>query len=114
MPRGTSLSARWDADQEPALDLDRATAATRRAIRPTGQRVSTCMAGVSDGDIAALADGELSPDRRAQVEAAVAASPELARKLAVQLRVAATIRAAAARVWAPELLRGNPDGAPRP
>jgi anti-sigma factor RsiW len=72
------------------------------------------MAGVSDGDIAALADGDLSPDRRAQIEAAVAASPELARKLAVQLRVAATIRTAAAHVWAPERLRGNPDRAPRP
>jgi hypothetical protein len=100
-------------DQEPALDLDGAVVGGEQSDRP-GRRVSICMAGVSDGDIAALADDELSPDRRAQVEAAVAASPELARKLAVQLRVAATIRAAAARVWAPERLRGNPDGAPRP
>jgi anti-sigma factor RsiW len=72
------------------------------------------MAGVSDGDIAALADGELAPDRRAQVAAAVAASPELARKLGVQLRVAATITAAAASVRAPDRLRRNRDGSPRP
>jgi anti-sigma factor RsiW len=68
------------------------------------------MAGVSDGDIAALADGELAPGRRAQVAAVVAASPELARKLGVQMRVAATIRAAAASVRAPDRLRGDPDG----
>jgi anti-sigma factor RsiW len=71
------------------------------------------MAGVTDAEIAALADDELSPDRRAQVVAAVAASPELTRKLAVQVRVAATIRAAAARVKAPDGLR-NPLGRPRP
>jgi hypothetical protein len=98
---------------EPALDLDGAVAGGEQSDRP-GQRVSTCMAGVGDGDIAALADGELSPDRQAQVEAAVAVSPELARKLAVQLRVVSTVRAAAARVWAPGRLRGNPDAAPRP
>jgi anti-sigma factor RsiW len=72
------------------------------------------MAGVSDGDIAALADGVLPPNRRAQVEAAVAASPELARKLAVQRRVAATIRVAAARVRAPDRVRGNPVDCGRP
>jgi anti-sigma factor RsiW len=72
------------------------------------------MTGVSDRDIAALADGELAPDRRAQVSAVVAASPALARKLAVQLRVAATIRAAAASVRPPDRLRRNRDGSPRP
>lgn len=56
-------------------------------------------------EIAALADGALPQRRRARVEAAIAASPELARLLAVQERVASTIRAAAARVAAPERLR---------
>lgn len=56
-------------------------------------------------EIAALADGALPQRRRARVEAAIAASPELARLLAVQERVASTIRAAAAGVAAPERLR---------
>jgi anti-sigma factor RsiW len=79
---------------------------------------------VTDGELAALADGALARDRRARVEAAVAASPELARRLAVQVRVASAIRNAAARVDAPGRLRaalaelhdgaGNPDRVPRP
>ena len=54
----------------------------------------------------------------------MAASPELARKLAVQLRVAATIRRATAHIAAPERLRrayaerrdagGNPCDRPGP
>jgi anti-sigma factor RsiW len=79
---------------------------------------------VRGSELAALADGALAPHRRARVEAAVAASPELARRLAVQRRVASLIRDAAARVEAPERLRaalaelrdeaGNPDRLPRP
>jgi anti-sigma factor RsiW len=82
------------------------------------------MAGVSDGELAALADDELTRDRRAEVEAAVAASPELARRVAVQVRVASAIRAAAERVEAPARLRaalaakrdgrGNPAGSGHP
>jgi anti-sigma factor RsiW len=75
------------------------------------------MAGVSPEELAALADGELPPWRRAAVEAAVAASPELARLFAVQVRIAATIRRAAARVEAPRHLRdalSNPSGRRRP
>lgn len=63
------------------------------------------MARVTRSEIAALADGALPQRRRARVEAAIAASPELARLLAVQERVASTIRAAAGRVAAPERLR---------
>jgi anti-sigma factor RsiW len=63
------------------------------------------MAGVAPEELAALADGELPPARRAAVEAAVAASPELARLLAVQVRVAARIRRATARIEAPQTLR---------
>ncbi len=62
------------------------------------------MAGVAPEELAALADGELPPARRAAVEAAVAASPELARLLQ-QVRVAATIRRATARIEAPQALR---------
>jgi anti-sigma factor RsiW len=81
------------------------------------------MAHVTHGEIAALADGALPRPRRTQVEAAIAESPELARLLAVQVRVASTIRAAAARAEVPDRLRdtlaelgdgGNPDGARRP
>jgi anti-sigma factor RsiW len=63
------------------------------------------MAGVADGELAAFADGELPTDRRAEVRAAIAASPELARRLGVQLRAASAIRAAAERVQAPTRLR---------
>jgi anti-sigma factor RsiW len=62
------------------------------------------MGRVTVDDLAALADGALPPWRRAEVEAAVAASPELARLLGVQIDTARTIRAAAARVEAPESL----------
>ena len=63
------------------------------------------MAQVTNGELAALADDELPAARRAEVESEVAARPELARRLAVQRRVASTIRAAAERVMAPSSLR---------
>jgi len=79
---------------------------------------------VTDSELAALADGALPRHRRTRVEAAVAASPELARRLAVQVRVTSAIRDAAARIDAPGSLRaaladlfedtGNPDRLPRP
>jgi hypothetical protein len=70
---------------------------------------------VSHDELAALADGELAPARRTMVRAAVAASPELAELLATQLRVAAAIRSASARVRAPDHLREAipPGGQPR-
>jgi anti-sigma factor RsiW len=55
-------------------------------------------------EVAALADGALPPWRRAEVEAAVARSPELAWLLCVQVDTAHTIRTAAAQVEAPESL----------
>jgi anti-sigma factor RsiW len=65
-------------------------------------------------ELAALADGALPPRRRAEVEAAVAASPGLARLLRVQLDTAQAIRTAAAQIEAPGSLRerasGNPSG----
>ncbi|HEX7309555.1 MAG TPA: anti-sigma factor [Gaiellaceae bacterium] len=56
-------------------------------------------------ELAALADGSLPPERRAAVEAHVAASPELAERLAEQERAVAYARQAAAEVEAPAGLR---------
>jgi anti-sigma-K factor RskA len=58
-------------------------------------------------ELAALADGTLPPERRATVEARVAASAELAELLAEQERAVALIRAAAAEIEAPAALRAR-------
>jgi hypothetical protein len=58
-------------------------------------------------ELAALADGSLAPERRAALEAQVAASPELADRLAEQQRALELIGAAAAEVEAPAGLRAR-------
>ena len=58
-------------------------------------------------ELAALADGSLAPDRRAALEAQVAASPELADRLAEQQRAVALAQGAAAEVEAPPALRAR-------
>ena len=55
--------------------------------------------------LAAFADGSLAPERRAALEARVAASPELAERLAEQKRAIAYAQQAAADVEAPAGLR---------
>jgi anti-sigma-K factor RskA len=60
-------------------------------------------------ELAALADGSLSPERRAALEARVAASSELAGLLAEQERAVALVRNAAAGVEAPAALRARID-----
>ena len=60
-------------------------------------------------ELAALADGSLAPDRRAALEAQVAASPELADRLAEQQRAVALAQGAAAEVEAPPALRARVD-----
>ena len=60
-------------------------------------------------ELAALADGSLAPERRAALEARVAASPELADRLAEQQRAVALTRSAAAEVEAPAALRARID-----
>ncbi len=58
-------------------------------------------------ELAALADGSLTPERRAALEARVASSPELARQLEEQERALALTRSAAAEVEAPPGLRAR-------
>jgi hypothetical protein len=56
-------------------------------------------------ELAALADGSLAPERRAALEARVAASPELAAQLGEQERAVALARSAAHEVEAPAAVR---------
>ena len=58
-------------------------------------------------ELAALADGSLSPERRNAVEARLAESTDLAQRLAEQQRAVALTRAAAAEVEAPAALRAR-------
>ena len=60
-------------------------------------------------ELAALADGSLSPSRRAALEARVVASPELAELLAEQERAVVLARSATAEIEAPASLRARID-----
>jgi hypothetical protein len=63
--------------------------------------------GQEIAELAAFADGSLSPERRAALEARVAVSSELAERLAEQQRAVALVRSAAAEVEAPAALRAR-------
>lgn len=65
-------------------------------------------------ELAALADGSLAPERQAAVEARVAASSELADRLAEQQQALSFTRSAAAEVEAPASLRTRVDAQRRP
>jgi anti-sigma-K factor RskA len=65
-------------------------------------------------ELAALADGSISDDRRAEVEAQVEASPELAARLREQQRALALLQSAAEQVEAPSGLRARIDAQKRP
>ena len=67
-----------------------------------------------EAELAALADGSLAPERRAALEEQVAASPELANRLAEQERFLALARSAAAEVEAPASLRARIGAQRRP
>jgi hypothetical protein len=60
-------------------------------------------------ELAALADGSLAPERRAALEARVAASPELAHRLAEQQQAVELARSAVDGVEAPAALRARID-----
>ena len=60
-------------------------------------------------ELAALADGSLEPERRAALEARLAASSELADRLAEQQRAVLLTRSAAAEVQTPAALRARID-----
>ncbi len=61
--------------------------------------------GAEVAELAALADGSLTPERRAPLEAQVAESSELAERLAEQQRAVAFLQGAATEVEAPTALR---------
>ena len=65
-------------------------------------------------ELAALADGSLAPDRRAALEAQVAASPEVTAQLAEQQRAVALAQSAASQVDAPASLRARIEAERRP
>lgn len=60
-----------------------------------------------EAELAALADGSVTPDRRAALEAQVAASPALADRLAEQERAVALLQGAGEEVEAPAGLRAR-------
>lgn len=65
-------------------------------------------------ELAALADGSLDPERGAALREQVAASPELADRLAEQERAVSLARSAAAEVAAPPALRARIEAQRRP
>ena len=65
--------------------------------------------GEQPAELAALADGSLAPERRAELEAQIAESPELAELLAEQERAVGFARSAASEVEAPAGLRARVD-----
>jgi hypothetical protein len=70
----------------------------RRKDKPDGREIA---------ELAALADGTLAPERRAALEARVAASSELTDRLAEQQHAVALARSAANEVEAPAGLRAG-------
>ncbi len=81
---------------------------------PVRRRRDEQAGGQEIAELAALADGSLAPERRAELEAQVAASGELADRLAEQERAVSLMRSVAAQVEAPEALRARIDAQRRP
>src|SRR3954462_14795308 len=67
------------------------------------------MRRVGEEELAALADGSLAPERSAELEARIEASPILADRLADQERAVALLRSAGDEVGAPAGLRARLD-----
>jgi anti-sigma factor RsiW len=72
---------------------------------PLRRRPRDEVGGQEVAELAALADGSLPADRRAELEERVAASPALADSLAEQQRAVSLAQSAAAEVRAPDDLR---------
>jgi hypothetical protein len=72
-----------------------------------GRRQRDNAGGQEIAELAALADGSLAPERRAALEAQVAASSELADRLAEQMRAIALARSAVEGTEAPAGLRAH-------
>jgi anti-sigma-K factor RskA len=77
----------------------------RRETEPAGREIV---------ELAALADGSLAPERRAALEARIAASSELADRLAEQERAIVIMQGAADGVEAPAGLRARVEARRRP
>ena len=90
-----------------AVSRVRLLGVTVGAAMPVRRRRDDEAGGRETAELAALADGSLAPGRRAEVEAQVAASTELAGRLAEQERAISLMRSAAAQVEAPEALRAR-------
>jgi anti-sigma-K factor RskA len=86
---------------------------TFRGVVPM-RRPSEAAGGEEIAELAALADGTLPADRRAELEARAAESPELTDRLAEQRRAVALARSAAADVEAPARLRAAIEAQRRP
>ena len=69
----------------------------RREVRPDGELA----------ELAALADGSLAPERRAELDARVAASSELAERLGEQQRAVALAQSATNGAEVPAALRAH-------
>jgi hypothetical protein len=78
--------------------------ATLRGAMPMKRRRAD-KAAADEAELAALADGSLSPTRRSILEASVATSPELIERLDEQQRALALTRSAVEGIEAPEGLR---------
>jgi Anti-sigma-K factor rskA, C-terminal len=87
----------------------RALGVTVRGAVPMRRRPRAETDGQELAELAALADGSLAPERHAALEARIAASSELAERLAEQQRAVGLARRAAAEVEAPTPLRARID-----
>jgi Anti-sigma-K factor rskA, C-terminal len=113
MRAGTASPGFTGAPHSASAGLPERAAQHLRALRVTfGAAVSMRSRREESGgreiaELAALADGSLAPERRAALEARVAASPELAERLAEQQRAVTLAQSAAAEVEAPAALRAR-------
>ena len=105
VPELVSRALRLTRRATPTGARGRALRVTVRSAMPMRRREHDEAGPRELAELAALADGSLTPERRAALEARVAASSELAQRLAEQQRAVTLARGAAAGVEAPAALR---------